>query len=313
MKTQLKAAVAQLCPSASVDAALARLADFAAKAAAQGAELLVFPEAYLGGYPRGSDFGAVVGSRSKEGRDEFRRYYEGAIELPGPACDELGRIAAELRLHLVGGVVERAGGTLYCTATFHAPDGRFLGKHRKLMPTAAERLVWGFGDGSTMPVFDTPIGRLGAVICWENMMPLLRAAYYAKGIELYCAPTADARDMSAVSMRHIAVEGRCFVLSANQFARKSHYPSVHGEVAGEADAVVSRGGSCIVDPFGRFLAGPDYEGECLLVAEIDRGEIARGKYDLDTSGHYARPDVFRLVVDETPKPPVVFVRSDDAT
>jgi nitrilase len=177
------------------------------------------------------------------------------------------------------------------------------------MPTAAERLIWGFGDGSTLPVLDTPLGRLGAAICWENYMPLLRAAYYAKGIELYCAPTVDGRDTWPASMRHIAVEGRCFVLSANQFARRSHYPlaeSSAGELAPTADEVLSRGGSCIVDPFGRFLAGPLYDGQGLLVAEIDRGDVVRGKFDLDTSGHYARPDVFRLSVDETPKPAVVF-------
>jgi len=311
---KIRAAVVQAAPVAfDRERTLDKLGRLVADAARQGAELAVFPEAFVSAYPKGLDFGAVVGRRTREGRDHFRRYFESAVEVPGPAVDRLSRLSREHGLHLVVGVIERDGGTLYCTVLFFGDDGTFLGKHRTLMPTAAERLVWGFGDGSTMPVFDTPIGKLGAVICWENMMPLLRAAYYAKGIELYCAPTADGRDMSAVSMRHIAVEGRCFVLSANQFARTSHYRSVHGEVVGEADTIVSRGGSCIVDPFGRFLAGPDYDGECLLVAEIDRGEIARGKYDLDTSGHYARPDVFRLVVDEAPKPPVVFTRSEDVT
>jgi nitrilase len=231
--------------------------------------------------------------------------------VPGPAVEELGRAARENRIYLVIGVVEREGGTLYCTVLFFAPDGSFLGKHRKVMPTGAERLVWGFGDGSTMPVFETSLGRLGAVICWENYLPLMRAAMYAKGIEIYCAPTADARDSWAASMRHIAIEGRCFVLSCNQFNRRRDFPDDYDAVYGhDPEAVVTRGGSCIVDPFGNFLAGPNMEGEAILMAEIDRGQIIRGKYDLDVVGHYARPDIFQLHVDEQPKRPVTTHSSD---
>jgi nitrilase len=306
MKTRFNVAVAQVSPALDKAGALAKVAQFSAEAAHAGAELVLFPEAMIGGYPRGSDFGAVVGSRSPEGRDAFRRYRDGAMELPGPESTALGQIARAHRLYLVVGVIEREGGTLYCTVVFYAPDGAYLGKHRKLMPTAAERLIWGFGNGSTMPVFETPLGKLGAVICWENYMPLMRAAMYAKGVELYCAPTADGRASWLASMQHIAVEGRCFVLSANLFARRSHYPEIHGNVTAVEDAVVSRGGSCIVDPFGTLLAGPNYEGEGVLVAEVDREAIARGKFDLDVIGHYARPDVFRLVVNESDTPAVVF-------
>src|SRR5262249_37948539 len=182
---------------------------------------------------------------------------------------------------------------------------RYLGKHRKVMPTASERLVWGFGDGSTMPVYDTPYGRLGAVICWENYLPLMRASMYAKGIEIYCAPTADAPDSWIASMRHVGVEGRCFVLSCNQFNRRRDFPTNYRTPFGdEPDTVICRGGSCIVDPFGNFLAGPNTDGEAILVAEIDRAQIVRGKYDLDVVGHYARPDIFQLHVDERPKRPV---------
>jgi nitrilase len=173
------------------------------------------------------------------------------------------------------------------------------------MPTGSERLVWGFGDGSTLPVFETPVGKLGAVICWENYIPLLRAAMYAKGIEIYCAPTADSRDSWIASMRHIAVEGRCFVLSSNQFNRRRDFPDDYGSLnAGDPEVVLTRGGSCIVDPFGNYLAGPNLDGEVILTAEIDRGEIIRAKYDLDVMGHYARPDIFQLHVDERPKRPV---------
>jgi nitrilase len=227
------------------------------------------------------------------------------VDVPGPAVEELAREARNNRIYLVIGVVEREGGTLYCSILFFAPDGAFLGKHRKVMPTGSERLVWGFGDGSTLPVFETPLGRLGAVICWENYLPLMRAAMYAKGIEIYCAPTADARDSWAASMRHIAIEGRCFVLSCNQFNRRRDFPIDYDAVYGhDPEAVVTRGGSCIVDPFGNFLAGPNWEDEAILIAEIDRGQIIRGKFDLDVVGHYARPDIFQLHVDEQPKHPV---------
>src|SRR6266545_7836680 len=178
----------------------------ASNAARQGARLVLFPEAFVSAYPRGLDFGAVVGSRTDEGRDDFRRYWESSVDVPGPAIDSLGETARMHDIFLVIGIVERDGGTLYCSVLFFAPDGRYLGKHRKIMPTASERLIWGFGDGSTMPVFDTPLGRLGAVICWENYMPLLRMHMYARGVQLYCAPTADGRETWPTTMRHIALE-----------------------------------------------------------------------------------------------------------
>jgi nitrilase len=273
-------------------------------AARKGARLVVFPEAFVSAYPRGLDFGAVFGSRTDTGREQFRRYWESSVDVPGPAVDALGRTAKSFDIYLVIGVIERDGGTLYCTVLFFAPDGAYLGKHRKVMPTASERLVWGFGDGSTMPVFDTPLGKVGAVICWENYLPLMRAAMYAKGIELYCAPTADPRDSWIASMRHIAVEGRCFVLSCNQFNRRRDFPADYGALGDNPDAIVTRGGSCIVDPFGNFLAGPNTDGEVVLTAEIDRAQIVRGKYDLDVVGHYARPDIFQLQIDERAKKPV---------
>jgi nitrilase len=277
----------------------------ASEAARKGARLVLFPEAFVSGYPRGLDFGAVVGSRTEQGREDFRRYWDSSVDVPGPAVEELAQTAHDNRIYLVIGVVERDGGTLYCCVLFFTPEGSFLGKHRKIMPTGAERLVWGFGDGSTMPVFDTPLGKLGAVICWENYLPLMRAAMYSKGIEMYCAPTADARDSWIASMRHIAVEGRCFVLSCNQFNRRRDFPSeYHSSLGEDPNAIVCRGGSCIVDPFGNFLAGPNTEGEAVLIAEIDRAQIVRGKYDLDVVGHYARPDIFQLHVDAHAKQPV---------
>jgi nitrilase len=305
--TQLvKVAVVQAAPVAfNRERTLKKVQALAREAARQGAQLVLFPEAFVSAYPRGLDFGAVVGSRSEQGREDFRRYWESSVDVPGPAVEELGRTARDNGIYLVIGVVERCGGTLYCSVLFFASNGTFLGKHRKIMPTGSERLVWGFGDGSTMPVFETPLGKLGAVICWENYLPLMRAAMYAKGVEIYCAPTADSRDSWIASMRHIAVEGRCFVLSCNQFNRRRDFPDDYGQVSGKnPDAVITSGGSCIVDPFGNFLAGPNVEDEVILTAEIDRSQIIRGKYDLDVVGHYARPDIFQLVVDERPKRPV---------
>jgi nitrilase len=293
---------------------LEKALDLTRDAARQGANLVLFPEAFVSGYPRGLDFGAVVGARSDEGREDFRRYYESAVEVPGPAVDALSKAARTNSVYLVIGVIERERGTLYCCVLFFAPDGTFLGKHRKVMPTASERLIWGYGDGSTLPVFSTPFGRLGAVICWENYMPLLRTYMYAQGIEIYCAPTADHRESWSATMQHIAVEGRCFVLGCNQFNRRRDFPKNYRTAFGDApDTVVSRGGSCIVDPFGKFLAGPNFKDEIILVAELDRTLLPKAKFDFDAVGHYARPDIFRLIVDDRPKPPVSTVSTKSGT
>jgi nitrilase len=286
---------------------LAKLVAFTRDAADQRADIVVFPEAFVGGYPKGLDFGARLGLRSAQGREDFRRYYDAAIAVPGPETLEIGQAARQSRVHLVVGVIERDGGTLYCTALMFGPDGRLLGKHRKLMPTALERLVWGFGDGSTLTVVESAIGRFGSVICWENYMPLLRMAMYARGIELYCAPTVDDRDTWLPTMRTIALEGRCFVLSACQYLTRADCPDSYNAIQGDdPSTVLIRGGSCIVDPLGTVLVEPSFEGEIIRVAELDRRIIARGKYDLDVVGHYARPDVFNLTVDTRPKSAVSF-------
>jgi len=276
------------------------------EAAAAGARLIVFPEAFIPGYPKGLNFGLVVGARDAAGREEFRLYLEAAIPVPGPEAERLGQAAAEHECWLVIGVIERELGTCYCTVLFFGPDGRLLGKHRKLMPTALERMIWGFGDGSTLAVVESPWGRIGSVICWENYMPMLRMAMYAKGVSLYCAPTADDRDTWLPSMQHVALEGRCFVLTACQFIRRRDFPaSVRVSLGDGPDAILMRGGSAIVSPFGRVLAGPDFTGETILTADLDLREIGRGKFDFDVAGHYSRPDVFQLIVNESPAKPVV--------
>ncbi len=276
-----------------------------------GARLVVFPEAFVGGYPKGADFGVVVGRRSPEGRAEFAAYAASAIAVPGPETQAIGSAAREAGVYAVLGVIERDGGTLYCTALHFGPDGSLLSKHRKVMPTGAERLCWGFGDGSTLSVVETPWGNLGSVICWENYMPMLRMAMFAKGVALYCAPTADDRDSWAATMRHVALEGRCFVLSACQYLTRADFPAaIKSHIPEELGSVLMRGGSMIVDPLGQVLAGPDYSGECILTAELDMDAIARSKLDFDVVGHYARPDLFQLVVNENPMQPVLSASRD---
>ncbi|MEU4601483.1 nitrilase-related carbon-nitrogen hydrolase [Kribbella sp. NPDC023972] len=276
------------------------------EAASAGARLVVMPEAFLGGYPKGLDFGITVGARSAEGRDVFRRYREAAVEVPGPETARLVELAAELDVHLVAGVIERDGGTLYCTAVFVDPQRGLVATHRKLMPTAAERYLWGQGDGSTMPAVRTEVGVLGAAICWENYMPLFRQSMYSKGVEIWCAPTVDDRDQWQATMRHVALEGRCFVISANQYLTRADLPDDVHPIQGDApETVLINGGSVIVSPLGQILAGPSRDGEGVLVAELDLGDLDRAKFDFDPNGHYARPDIFTLTVNESPNQTVV--------
>ena len=304
---QARVAVVQAAPvlfdrEATVDKACRLVME----AAQQGAQLILLPEAFIPAYPRGLSFGAVVGSRTDAGRRLWERYWANAVDIPGPAVTALGNAAREAGAYVALGVVERDGGTLYCTLLCLGPDGQVLGKHRKLKPTGSERLIWGEGDGSTLTVLDTPFGRVGGLICWENYMPLARTALYEKGVQLYLAPTADARDTWQATLRHIACEGRCFVLGCNQFVTKDMYPqhlAAQQELAAQPD-ILCRGGSAIVSPFGEYLAGPLFDREGILLAELDLAQVARGKFDLDVVGHYARPDVFRLLVNEQPTPTI---------
>jgi nitrilase len=309
MTGPVRVAVVQDAPVLfDLEQTLDRVERLTKEAAAGGARLVLFPEAFVGGYPQGLTFGAVVGSRTPEGHELYRRYWQGSLDLSGPGFERVQGIAADAGVHLALGTIERDGGTLYCSVLFLGPDGTLLGKHRKLVPTAAERLVWGRGDGSTLTVVDTEIGRLGAVICWENYMPLLRTAMYAKGVQLYLAPTADDLDTWLATVRHIAKEGRCFVLSSCQYLQRSDCPPDYPASAG-GDTLM-RGGSCIVSPSGEVVAGPVYDERCVLFADLDLDDITRGKYDLDVVGHYARPDVFTLQVDERPRTTVVTTHQD---
>jgi nitrilase len=276
-------AALQLGPAPEGAAAtLERILAYETEILASEAKVVVLPEAILGGYPKGK----VAGER-------FVEYFGEAVDVPGPEVDALAGLSRRTGAVLVIGVIERSGSTLYCTALFLDPVKGLVGKHRKLVPTARERLVWGRGDGSTMPIVPTAAGRAGAVICWENYMPLLRAAMYAKGIELWCAPTVDDGETWQASMRHIAAEGRCFVVSACLYEDQTEDPIA--------------GGSVIVGPDGTVRAGPLTGAEGLLTAKIDLADLIATRAQLDVSGHYARPDIFTLSVDESPQPGVTFL------
>ena len=268
------------------------------EAASKKARLILFPEVFIPGYPRGLSFGTVVGGRSDEGRNLFLTYWQNAIEIPGTEIEALGKMAKKANAFLVIGVTEKdtVSDTLYCTLVYFSNTGQFLGKHRKIKPTAAERILWGEGDGSDIRVFDTPYGKIGGLICWENYMPLARMALYRQGLEIYLAPTADCRQSWQSTLEHIACEGRCYVLGCNQFLDKNHYPEyLQKEIEGQPTLPCS-GGSAIISPLGKTLAGPLYHEEGILYAHIDHDEIIKSKMDFDVIGHYSRPDIFEFKV-----------------
>ena len=258
----VKVAVVQASPILfDREGTLQKTCDLIRDVSAKGVHLILFPEAFIPAYPRGLGFGAVIGSRSAAGRRTFERYWANAVDVPGPATEMLGEAAREAGVYLAIGVIERENrfgrGTLYCTLLYFGPDGQLMGKHRKLKPTGSERLIWGEGDGSTMPVFDTEMGRLGGLICWENYMPLARMAMYGKGVEIYLAPTADQRDTWHCTLRHIACEGRCFVLGCNQFMTLDMFPDDLEllEELKDQPEIICRGGSTVIFTHGRSPGG----------------------------------------------------------
>ena len=273
------------------------------EAKAKRADLVVFPEAFIGGYPKGIDFGVRVGMRSPKGREEFKAYFNSAISRDSSEMKHICELVKDTGLNTVVGIIEKDGGTLYCSSACIGRDGSILSWHRKLVPTAMERVIWGQGDGSTMQVAQTDLGTLSMAICWENYMPLYRTHLYNQGTQLHCVPTVDDREVWLPTMQAIALEGRCFVISACQFmtvndVKADWFKPIQGT---EPGTVLIKGGSCIISPMGEILAKPVYNQEALVTAEIDLNEIIGGKFDLDVAGHYARPDVFNLSANTKPQ------------
>ena len=281
-----------------------KIGDLTQKAAFQNTDLVLFPEAFIPAYPRGLGFGMVVGNRKEIGRELWLKYWENSISLESDEVKQLCKIARQNSVFLSVGIIEKdqtSENTLYCSQIYINKTGTVAGIHRKLKPTGSERLIWGEGDGSTLTVVNTEFGKVGGLICWENYMPLARMAIYGKGVQIYLAPTADSRDNWQATLKHIACEGRCFVLGCNQYVTKSMYPEELPMIdeLSQMDEQMCRGGSAIISPQGEVLAGPLFDEAGILRAELDLNQIAKAKLDFDVTGHYARPDIFQLKVNES--------------
>jgi nitrilase len=293
-------------------ACLDKTIDLLHRAAAGGAGIVAFPEVFIPGTPIWID---AVPIWDGDG-DWYAMLVDQAVVVPGPVTEALGAAARATGTYLVIGVNEREthGTTIYNTTLYFGPDGRLLGKHRKLMPTGSERTVWGMGDGSTLPVIDTPHGRLSGLTCWENYMPLTRFYLYARGVDIWTAPTLAAGDGWIATMRHIAREGRCYVIGVNPCLHVDQIPAdfphrdrVYRQNLDD-EQFVEPGNSVIVDPSGDILAGPARHQETILYADIDRAAVHAARRYFDPVGHYHRPDVFQLHADVRPRPPVVLRR-----
>src|SRR5690606_20145818 len=288
------------------EATIDRVAELTAEAAGQGARLVVLPEAFVPGTPLWIDTQPIWQGDA----DWYRLLAENAVVVPGPATDRLGAIAREHGVWLAIGVQERerGGGTIYNTLLYFSPDGALAGRHRKLVPTGSERTVWGMGDGSTLSAVDTPFGRIGGLICWENYMPLARFHLYAQGVDIWLAPTLATGDAWIATMRNLARENTMFVIGVNPVLHADRIPAdlphrdrlVPGPWLDEHGPWVEAGNTVIIGPGGDILAGPVREREAMIVADLDLGSVAAARRLLDPVGHYNRPDVFRLHVDTSP-------------
>jgi nitrilase len=307
-QTPFKIAAVQATPvfldaPATVEKACALIAE----AGREGAKLAVFPESFLPGYP--DWVWAVPSGEGAVLNPLYADFLANSVTIPGESTDRLCEAARQAGIAVVMGLSERnieaSGGSLYNTALYIDAEGQILGKHRKLIPTGGERLVWAQGDGSTLAVYDLPFARVGGLICWENYMPLARYAMYAWGTQLYVAPTWDYGETWLSTLRHIAKEGRVYVVGCCMALRKDDIPDRYGlkeRFYASAGEWINPGESAIVSPAGEFIAGPVQKKEAILYAEIDPQRLHGSKWMLDVAGHYARPDVFQLTIHREPRP-----------
>ena len=291
MQEPVTVACAQVEPVVfDLDATIDRIDQVAAEAAGKGAKLVLFPEAYIPAYP--SNRWARYLAAGQDATGVYAKLARSSVEIPGPASERLGAIARDHGLWLAVGANELDRGTIYNALLLYGPDGVLALHHRKLVPTNHERLVWGQGDGNGLRAVETDVGRVGGLICWENLMPLARFSLYESGIEIYLAPTADDTEDWHDSLKHIARESRSFVLSCCVYQRASSYPD--DVQLAEGDELVGRGGSAILGPDGAYLAGPLWDEEGILTAELDPQRLYEERQRFDPAGHYHRPDVLRL-------------------
>lgn len=273
------------------------------KYAKKDCDLIVFPESFIPGYPRGFSFGAKIGSRTIEGRNLYSEYYNNSFDIESQDLKRLEKLSKTQNVYLIIGVTEKneKNGSLFCSMLYISPTDGLLGIHRKIKPTGSERIVWCESSGDSLVTYKTRIGKIGGLICWENYMPLARMSMYKKGVEIYIAPTADSRDEWTSTMRHIALEGRCFVLGCNQYFTKSMYPKEYHHLVEDEPEEMCRGGSVIVSPLGKIITGPLFDKSGALHAELDLKEITMSKLDFDVVGHYSRDDIFEFNVKEQPE------------
>jgi nitrilase len=308
VSTLTKIAVVQAAPVVlDREATVSKACELIAEAGRSGARLVVFPEAFIPTYP--DWVWRIPPGQHRVLADMYAELLEQSVEIPGPVTEELSKAARQAGVYVAMGLNERnaqaSNASLYNTLLYIGPEGELLGKHRKLVPTAPERMVWAQGDGSTLEVYDTSLGKLGGLICWENYMPLARYSLYAWGVQIYLAPTWDNGEPWLSTLRHIAKEGRVYVVGCSIAMRKQDIPDHFGFKAkyySEVGEWINKGDSAIVSPDGKFVAGPLNAEEGILYSELDPRQMRGSKWNLDVAGHYARPDVFRLTVNKEDRP-----------
>jgi len=283
------------------DACLEKALKLIEEAASKDAELIVFPELFIPGYPIGMSFGFSMGKRTEAGREDWKRYYDASIIAGGEEFAKLSEAAKNSGAYISMGFSERdaVGGTLYNSNVIFEPDGSYK-VHRKLKPTGTERVVWGDADKDYFPVTETPWGPVGSLICWESYMPLARVALYQKGVTVYISPNTNDNPEWQATIQHIAIEGKCYFINADMIVRRTSYPDDLNEidVVTALPEMVCRGGSCIIDPYGHYLTEPVWDEETIIYAELDMQLPAACKMEHDAVGHYARPDVLKLIVED---------------
>lgn len=303
LKETCKLAVVQAAPVMFDKAACVEKAvKLIREAAGQRAELIVFPELFIPGYPYGMTYGFTVGSRNAGGRKDWKGYYDNSILVPGPETERIAQAAKEAHAYVSMGVSERdaRSATLYNSNIIVSPEGELLTNHRKLKPTGAERVVWGDANQDYFPMAETPWGPMASMICWESYMPLARVALYQKGLTLYISPNTNDNEEWQSTIRHIAIEGHCYFINCDMYFTKDMYPKdLHcPEELARLHEIVCRGGSCVVDPYGHYVTEPVWDREAILYADLDMNKVPASRMEFDACGHYSRPDVLELIVHE---------------